>query len=405
MYKDSDELTRAIEELTLVKAGELLGCRVKVGVQRSPFREDKTPSFSVYNRDGRQWCKDHRTGEGGSVWAFVELARPAWQKRETARFILEATGRNPESARREEKPKRTPAEWAKEMRAEEMAQDLKRARDVLSTSPPTREPAWSQPVAERWAEGLGALTDQMREDLAAYRRWPVALVVELEALGLISFPRLPWVPDCEKNPARGIAWRVDRPPSQPGSSEPVTVGYHQRFERGWFYVPYRPKKSACTFQTQLQLAGQTVGPHPVRLGPDSARTWVILEGQWDAASFWWASGGPASPWAVFGIRGARSTGAFLADYREALTAAAPVVWLIPDNDEAGRAWVEPERAPGQPAGITFMEQLKASGAVECVASFLSGGHKDFDDLFSEVQPGREELTKWHDETIREKKKK
>lgn len=39
---------------------------------RSPFREDRNPSFSVYD-SGRKW-KDHSTGEQGSLVEFVALA-------------------------------------------------------------------------------------------------------------------------------------------------------------------------------------------------------------------------------------------------------------------------------------------------------------------------------------------
>jgi hypothetical protein len=39
---------------------------------RSPFREDRTPSFSVYD-DGRKW-KDHATGEGGDAADFLAHA-------------------------------------------------------------------------------------------------------------------------------------------------------------------------------------------------------------------------------------------------------------------------------------------------------------------------------------------
>jgi len=40
---------------------------------RSPFREDRAPSFSIYD-SGRRW-KDHSTGEGGDVVDFVERGR------------------------------------------------------------------------------------------------------------------------------------------------------------------------------------------------------------------------------------------------------------------------------------------------------------------------------------------
>src|SRR5262245_792694 len=39
---------------------------------RSPFREDRHPSFSIYD-DGRRW-KDYATGEGGDAVDFIAKA-------------------------------------------------------------------------------------------------------------------------------------------------------------------------------------------------------------------------------------------------------------------------------------------------------------------------------------------
>lgn len=43
------------------------------GVCRSPFRDDSTPSFSIYANGTR--FKDHGTGEGGDAIAFYAIAR------------------------------------------------------------------------------------------------------------------------------------------------------------------------------------------------------------------------------------------------------------------------------------------------------------------------------------------
>ena len=73
---------------------------------KSPFRDEKTPSFGIYNLDGRWRWKDHGTGEGGdeidflaklenksnhdAMLAYAELAgMPNHEKRpEPARFKL-----------------------------------------------------------------------------------------------------------------------------------------------------------------------------------------------------------------------------------------------------------------------------------------------------------------------------
>lgn len=45
----------------------------RCGVYKSPFRHDKTPSFSIFDGGGR-W-HDHATGEGGDAYEFVKLAK------------------------------------------------------------------------------------------------------------------------------------------------------------------------------------------------------------------------------------------------------------------------------------------------------------------------------------------
>ncbi len=56
---------------------------------RSPFRPDKSPSFSIY-QDGRRW-KDFATGQGGDVIDFIATARQTG-KGEALRLFLELAG-------------------------------------------------------------------------------------------------------------------------------------------------------------------------------------------------------------------------------------------------------------------------------------------------------------------------
>lgn len=65
---DLDEIK---ERIPIAKAWELLqlpGQPAKRGASRSPFRDEKRPSFSVFN-NGKMW-KDHGTGETGDVVDF-----------------------------------------------------------------------------------------------------------------------------------------------------------------------------------------------------------------------------------------------------------------------------------------------------------------------------------------------
>ncbi len=55
---------------------------------RSPFREDRSPSFSIY-ADGRKW-KDHGTGLGGD--ADFRAAAGNLSKAEGARKLIELAG-------------------------------------------------------------------------------------------------------------------------------------------------------------------------------------------------------------------------------------------------------------------------------------------------------------------------
>ena len=66
-------LQAAKEELPIPALWQLLNLPGKPARScRSPFREDRNPSFSVYE-DGRKW-KDHATGQGGDAADFVAMA-------------------------------------------------------------------------------------------------------------------------------------------------------------------------------------------------------------------------------------------------------------------------------------------------------------------------------------------
>jgi hypothetical protein len=56
---------------------------------RSPFREDRNPSFSIY-KGGRRW-KDYGTGAGGDVIDFIAMARQI-SKGEATREFLDLAG-------------------------------------------------------------------------------------------------------------------------------------------------------------------------------------------------------------------------------------------------------------------------------------------------------------------------
>jgi len=73
MHNDRSQIDEAKRRVTLSQAAEKLGLPpIKPnGMQRSPFREDRHPSFSV--TDDRLW-NDFATGEGGDVITFIVAA-------------------------------------------------------------------------------------------------------------------------------------------------------------------------------------------------------------------------------------------------------------------------------------------------------------------------------------------
>ena len=68
-----DVFALAKERYTIFELWKIFGLDGSPGTScKSPFREDKNPSFSVFE-DGRKW-RDHATGEGGDVVEFVKSA-------------------------------------------------------------------------------------------------------------------------------------------------------------------------------------------------------------------------------------------------------------------------------------------------------------------------------------------
>jgi hypothetical protein len=57
---------------------------------RAPHREDRSPSFSLYYRNGAWRFKDHATGEGGGLVDFVMLA--GMDAGAACRWVMEGSG-------------------------------------------------------------------------------------------------------------------------------------------------------------------------------------------------------------------------------------------------------------------------------------------------------------------------
>ena len=102
--QDESPLEAAKGAMSIADAWHRLGLQGEPSKScRSPFREDRSPSFSVYE-DGTKW-KDHSTGEGGDVCDFVKLALNC-SAGEAARWIIEQAGTvSTAPARAKAKPK------------------------------------------------------------------------------------------------------------------------------------------------------------------------------------------------------------------------------------------------------------------------------------------------------------
>ena len=121
---------------------------------RSPFREDRSPSFSIYD-DGRRW-KDHATGEGGDAVDF--LARALNLSNEDAcKKLIELAGVSPKIShlpRREERQ----ADGAKE--------------SVQLELPPLTPYSWdlAQRVAKSRGDHCGRVRRIMAQDFGLWVR-------------------------------------------------------------------------------------------------------------------------------------------------------------------------------------------------------------------------------------------
>lgn len=86
MYHDISALK---ERLLIPEVWQLLGLPSTPAIScRSPFRPDKSPSFSVYD-EGRRW-KDFSSNEGGDVIDFIALACQTDKQDATRRFLTMA---------------------------------------------------------------------------------------------------------------------------------------------------------------------------------------------------------------------------------------------------------------------------------------------------------------------------
>jgi hypothetical protein len=393
MTESRNVLGEAFERLELLQVAKALGFDLKVGVQSRPGREkERKPSFSVYpGKEGKLAWKDHSEGDGGGIWQFVEAFGGKADKKEMAEFLIGLAGLDASEGKLSRRMLR---EDLTKKRIEADRKYFEAPLQVQSLPKLVPMPAC---VRERYGAGWKGLQadGERKGHMAEERGWPVEWVEDLVGLGKVADPVLPWHVPGKSGAQRGFAFLVQVPVLN-GKGEVTelrSIGYHQRFRtaegRAWCFCPYIAKKEGLSeYQAAMNAAGAVCAPVPFFLGNPEASLWVVLEGQWDAACFWyvWNAMADASEVFVVGIRGAQGTGAFLAAWGKVLQRVKPWVWCISDNDDAGRRWSEAgEVKPGQRAAWTFVEMLREWGGARVAHSRLRVANgKDFNDWFNGV---------------------
>lgn len=449
-----DACTRAVQEakirLTLADLWDMAPHATQAnpppsghGVVRSPLREDRTPSFSIFDH-GKAFSDKARADVKGGVWEFVQFCRPQIEAKEVARLLVERAGLRwpewsefagagaPEGESDEARAKRLREERLARKKAEEaqleQAEHARRAeRDGLSRRAVALE-EWPACVAERWREGAAASSVALVAKLCAKRGWPEEWADMLWGMEAMAFPLEPWCEPGAGKARRMVAFKVDAPRVVGGSAKLTPVGYHQKFyaletqRSGWRFLPSskRPERAQERWSSYeravvqaakergAELGKPMIPPLPFVVGQlERPRLVIILEGQWDALTMLGALGGLhpdgdlSGSVAIFGIRGVNGTAAFIDYWGAWLREVKPLVWLLPDNDGAktGGQWFPPARAAERKQGVVYLsERLGFMGAPRVVVTPLRAdagtGGKDFNDYYRAARPDRAAMNRW-----------
>lgn len=385
--EEENQLAIAFERLTIVRVAQELGIDLNEGAgQKSPFRADrKAGSFSVQST----YFKDHAEDDHkGGAWQFVELARPAWSKQEIAEFLIRAAGMDP--------VRKKPGTMRREEKAKREKLYTKMERDAAALPRLQAEPGpWSEKLKSRWLEGVEPLKKHA-ERLADERGWSVDVLLDI-ANHKTSLPLQPWVDEGNR---RMWSWLVEKPSFHSGEAALIPVGYHGRYktysknevQKRWCYVPYLPQTPRTEFQQHLKAANEKLPPYPFILGDVTAppHLVIILEGQFDAVSlacaFGWLPGEPPRGIVILGLRGVNSPDALLAAYGTWLRKHKPFVWILGDNDEAGKSLATGENDQVLGANPSFIARLRAQGCRVKLQFLTIEGCKDFNDVWRTHQP-------------------
>lgn len=470
-FEKNDDLRRALEALRIrdvwaVAFSDGILTRPppdRDGLVESPFREDGNKgSFSICH-DGRGYKDFGGAGIKGGAWKFHEQCWPALEKQERAKRLIDLAVRHGYIVAT---PERLPAAAAagaavagseaapgvdpviakaavaiaKRDRLREMEERAwEESERGLRAPPPKKIEACPEFVRAHFAEGVAHMREEPRRgrELAKDRGWPEAWAHELVRLELVSYAWERWARPGERWAGRQKAFVVQVPRADPaGGVRLEMVGYHQRFyqpagqgrpeNKGWLYVPSIPRNGARSqLEEQLEEYGRELGlewdqrkappplvpPLPFVMGDLHApRLVVLLEGQWDAITFYGACGWfldddrfdplPEQGVLLFGIRGAQGLEAFFSYWGPYLERWKPRAWAIADNDAAGGSWRDaPAALPGmlRPPGLA--DKLVAAGCRAPLISWLKRNparprDKDLNDFYKAAKPTPDQMRKW-----------
>jgi DNA primase len=303
-----------------------------------PLHQEKTPSFFVSTgRDGVERFKCFGCGKGGDVLDYWQLTRNTdlagarEHLRNMSGIVWEGPVRKPQSL-----PQETAVELAP------MNDRLKKV----------------------WDEGLIFLRESSSEQerIAEWRGWRASTVEKMVMLGVMGMPIY--------RGHRREAFSVLVPGGAVGGGQPFQAGFH---------VHTKELKGRFRFEP----AG--IGAWPFVIGEvESCSVLVILEGQWDAISFYDAlTDGKEFPArvAVAGIRGASSWRKLLTwDWGQKVQ-----VFLFADGDVAGQEWLADD-------SLAAALRLRCRAVHPFIWSADDDGVKDFNDFHKARAATSEE---WH----------
>ena len=152
---------------------------------------------------------------------------------------------------------------------------------------------------------------------------------------------------------------------------------------------------------QLLLEDGAVVGVETNCGPFRAESVVLATGGTSYAAtgstgeaFQWLEKGLPPGVAVFGLRGVQSQAPFLAGYGAWLRTSKPFVWVIGDNDEAGRALDHVDTSGNILAEPSFLERIRAMGCPVHACTVNYEGCKDFNDLWRDAPPSVDTMQRW-----------